>query len=88
MAKYRERAGKALGKRYPAKEVAEKVAQAFPRPARLNGAKGQQRGWAESMYTESEAVLSTMIALMHGRIPAWQSMTALSSHCRNGAKQQ
>lgn len=70
VAKYRERAGKALGKRYPAKEVAEKVAQAFPLLARLNGAKGQQRGWAELMYTESEAVLSTMIALMHGRIPS------------------
>ena len=30
---------------------------------------GRERGWAELMYIESQAVLSTMIALMHRRVP-------------------
>ena len=70
VAKYRERTGKTLGKRYPASEVGEKVVQAFPLLRRLGEVvDGRERGWAELMFIESQAVLSTMIALMERQVP-------------------
>jgi len=71
VAKYREKTGKTLGKCYPASKVGESVIQAFPLLRRIGEVvdKGE-RGWAELMYIESQAVLSTMIKLMHKRVPS------------------
>jgi hypothetical protein len=71
VAKHREKTGETLGKRYPASKVGEMVTQAFPLLRRIGEmVDGRERGWAELMYIESKAVLSTMIALMHGRVPS------------------
>jgi hypothetical protein len=71
VAKYREKTGETLGKRYPASKVGESVMQAFPLLRRIGDVvDGRERGWAELMYIESQAVLSTMIALRHTRVPS------------------
>jgi hypothetical protein len=71
VAKHREKTGKALGKSYPASKVGESVMQSFPLLRRLGEVvDGRERGWAELMYIESQAVLSTMIKLMHRRVPS------------------
>ena len=71
VAKYHEKTGAKLGKRYSASKISQKVLQAFPLLARLGEiVKGRERGWAELMYIESQAVLSTMMGLMHKRIPS------------------
>jgi hypothetical protein len=68
VAKYREKTGNRLGKVYPASQVGESVMQSFPLLRRLGEVvEGRERGWAELMYIESQAVLSTMIALMRSR---------------------
>jgi hypothetical protein len=65
---YREKTGKTLGKRYPASKVGERVIQSFPLLRRLGEiVHGRERGWAELMYIESQAMVSTMIALMLSR---------------------
>jgi hypothetical protein len=54
-AKYRERTGKTLGKRYAASKISEKVIERFPLLARLGeSVNGIERGWAELMYIEAE----------------------------------
>lgn len=71
VAKYREKTGETLGKRYPASKVGERVMQAFPLLRRIGEVvDGRERAWAELMYIESQAVLSTMIELMHKRVPS------------------
>jgi hypothetical protein len=71
VAKYREKTGNTLGKCYPASKVGESVMQAFPLLRRIGEVvDGRERGWAELMYIESQAVLSTMIKLMHKRVPS------------------
>jgi hypothetical protein len=71
VAKYRERTGMKLGQRYSASKISAKVLQAFPLLARLGETvEGRERGWAELMYIESQAVLGTMIQLMHMKIPS------------------
>ena len=56
VAKYRERTGKTLGKRYSASKIGEKVMQAFPLLARLGEiVDGHERGWAELMHIESQS---------------------------------
>ena len=68
VAKHREKTGNTLGKRYPAPKVGERVMQAFPLLHRIGEmVDGRERGWAELMYIESQAVLSTVIALMRSR---------------------
>jgi hypothetical protein len=73
VAEYREKTGKTLGKCYPASKVGEKVMQAFPLLRRIGEVNdGRERGWAELMYIESQAMLSTMIGLMRSRrMPSW-----------------
>ena len=69
--KYRERTGHSLGKRYPASKVGECVMQKFPLLARLGETvKGQERGWAQLMYIESQAMFETMLELMSEEIPS------------------
>ena len=71
VAKYRERTGKSLGKRYSASKVAEKVLQAFPLLARLGEiVDGRERGWAELMFIESQAMHATMLELMDEEMPS------------------
>jgi hypothetical protein len=71
VAEYHERTGTKLGKRYPVTKIGEKVMQAFPLLARLcESEEGHQRGWAELMYAESEAMLGTMLQLMNQGIPS------------------
>jgi hypothetical protein len=71
VAKYREKTGKTLGKRYPASTVGEKVMQSLPLLRRLGEVvDGKERGWAEPMYIESQAMIGAMIALMHKRVPS------------------
>ena len=71
VAKYRERTGKTLGKRYAASKIGEKVMQAFPLLTRLGEiVNGKERGWAELMYLESQAMHVTMFQLMHEKIPS------------------
>ena len=71
VAKYRERTGKTLGKRYAASKVGDKVMQAFPLLARLGEVvNGIERGWAELMYIESRAMFRTMIDLTRENIPS------------------
>jgi hypothetical protein len=68
VAKYRERTGKRLGKRYSAAKIGENVIKRFPLLIRLGEiVDGRERGWAELMHVESEAMLSTMQLLMNGR---------------------
>jgi hypothetical protein len=71
VAKYREKTGEKLGRRYPASKVAESVMEAFPLLRRIGEVvDGRERGWAELMCVESRAVLSTMIGLMDQRVPS------------------
>jgi hypothetical protein len=71
VAKYREKTGKPLGKRYSASKVGEKVLQAFPLLTRLGEVvDGKERGWAELMYLESRAMFETMNELMREQIPS------------------
>jgi hypothetical protein len=71
VAKYYERTGTKLGQRYSASKISAKVLQAFPLLARLGEAvEGRERGWAELMFIESQAMLGTMLALMHKKIPS------------------
>ena len=71
VAKYRERTGQSLGKRYTASKVGEKVMQKFPLLARLSETtEGQERGWAQLMYIESQAMFETMLELMGEQIPS------------------
>jgi hypothetical protein len=71
VAKYRVRTGTKLGRRYSASKISQKVLQTFPLLARLDEiVEGRERGWAELMYIESQAMLSTMLGLMHKRIPS------------------
>src|SRR5262249_35222915 len=66
VAKYREKTGKTLGKRYAASKVGDKVMQTFPLLARLGEVvNGIERGWAELMYIESRAMFWTMADLVH-----------------------
>jgi hypothetical protein len=59
--KYRESTGgRELGKNYPVKFIREKVLEKFPV---LKSWGEQEMGWAELMYLESEAVVSTMLRL-------------------------
>jgi hypothetical protein len=73
VAKHREKTGEKLGKCYPASKVGESVIQAFPLLRRIGEVvDGRERGWAELMYIESQAVLATMIGLMRsGRMPSF-----------------
>ena len=71
VAKYQEKTGRKLGKRYSAAKVGEKVIERFPLLARLGEiVEGKKRGWAELMYVESQAILETMLELMHEQIPS------------------
>jgi hypothetical protein len=71
VAKYREKTGKTLGKRYAASKVSDKVMQAFPLLARLGEiVNGIERGWAELMYIESRAMFWTMADLVREGIPS------------------
>lgn len=71
VAKYRERTGHSLGKRYTASKVGEKVMKKFPLLARLSETiGGQERGWAQLMYIESQAMFETMLELMGEQIPS------------------
>jgi hypothetical protein len=71
VAKYREKTGKTLGKRYSASKVGDKVMQAFPLLARIGEVvNGIERGWAELMYIESRAMFWTMIDLAVEAIPS------------------
>ena len=71
VAKYREKTGKKLGKRYSASKVSDKVMQAFPLLARLGEiVNGRERGWAELMHIESRAMFETMLELMRLQIPS------------------
>jgi hypothetical protein len=67
VAKYRERTGNKLGKRYSAVKVGEKVMQRFPLLDRLQDG---EHGWAELMYLESQAMFATMLELMAEQIPS------------------
>jgi hypothetical protein len=67
-ARYKEEHGKPLGKVVRAKDVYEKVVEAFPMMD-LWGA--HDLTWADLMYTESEAVIRTMLDLMqHHSVPS------------------
>jgi hypothetical protein len=69
VAKCRERTGMKLGKRYSAAKVGELVVQSLPLLAKLS--KHQTRiGWAELMYLESQAMVTTMLELMDDQIPS------------------
>jgi hypothetical protein len=57
---YKERTGRKLGKDFPLKVVREKAIKKFP--LMKNWGK-QKRSWAELMFQESEAVVSTMLRL-------------------------
>src|SRR5262249_6172677 len=71
VANYRERTGKALGKRYAASRVRDNVMQAFPLLARIGEVvNGIERGWAELMYLESRAMFWTMMDLANDGIPS------------------
>jgi hypothetical protein len=71
VAKYREKTGKTLGKRYPASKVGERIVHSFPLLRRIGEeVDGRERGWSELMYIESQAMIGAMIALMHRRIPS------------------
>ena len=71
VAKYRERHGKNLGKEHSARKIGEKVMQKFPLLTRLGQpVRGQECGWAQLMYIESQAILETMLELMGEQIPS------------------
>src|SRR5215471_5842141 len=56
--KYRERTGKTLGKQHSARKIGDAVMQKFPLLARLGEPlAGQECGWAQLMYIESQAML-------------------------------
>jgi hypothetical protein len=59
---YRERTGRRLGKDYPIKKVRDAAIKAFPLLARWGD---QNRGWADLMYLESEAMIGAMLDLKH-----------------------
>jgi len=89
VAKYREKTGKTLGKRYAASKVSNKVMQAFPLLARLGEVvNGIARGWAELMYIESRAMFWTMADLVREGYRAWQSMTASSFPASSGIERR
>jgi hypothetical protein len=69
VAKYRERTGKKLGKRYSAAKIGELVVQSIPLLAKL-GEHKNRIGWAELMYLESQAMVATMLELMDDHIPS------------------
>jgi hypothetical protein len=69
VAKYRERTGKKLGKRYSAVKIGELIVQSIPLLAKL-GEHKTRIGWAELMYLESHAMVATMLELMDDHIPS------------------
>lgn len=69
VAKYREKTGKKLGKRYSAGKIGELVVQSIPLLAKL-GEHKTRVGWAELMYLESQAMVATMLELMDDHIPS------------------
>jgi hypothetical protein len=69
VAKYRERTGRKLGKRYSAAKIGELIMQSIPLLAKL-GEHKTRIGWAELMYLESEAMVATMLELMDDHIPS------------------
>jgi hypothetical protein len=69
VAKYRERTGKKLGKRYSAAKIGELVIQTIPLLAKL-GEHKTRIGWAELMYIESQAMVATMLELMDDHVPS------------------
>src|SRR5262249_48890765 len=84
VAKYREKTGRTLGKRYSASKVAKKVLQAFPLLTRLGEiADGKERGWAELMYLESRAMFETMNELMREQIPSLAVHDSIIVPCSN-----
>jgi hypothetical protein len=63
--------------------------EAFPLLRRIGEvADGRERGWAELMYIESQAVLATMIGLMHGRVPNLAVHDSLIVPMSSGTKQR
>jgi hypothetical protein len=87
VAKYREKTGKALGKRYSASKIAEKVLRAFPLLARLGEiVDGKERGWAELMYLESRAMFETMNSLMSEQIPSLAVHDSIIVPCANQSR--
>ena len=69
--KYRERTGKTLGKQHSARKVGERVMQKFPLLTRLGETiGGQECGWAQLMYIESQAMFEAMLELMAEQIPS------------------
>lgn len=71
VAKYRERTGRSLGKRYSASKVGEKVMQRLPLLARLSDpTRSEEYGWARLMFVESQAIFATMIELMEEEMPS------------------
>jgi hypothetical protein len=69
VAKYRERTGRKLGKRYSAVKIGELIVQSIPLLAKLGELK-TRIGWAELMYLESHAMVATMLELMDDHIPS------------------
>ena len=69
VAKYRERTGRKLGKRYSAAKIGELIVQSIPLLAKL-GEHKTRIGWAELMYLESRAMVATMLELMDDHIPS------------------
>jgi len=69
--KYRERTGKTLGKQHSARKIGARVMERFPLLTRLGETiGGEEGGWAQLMYIESQAMFETMLELMGEQIPS------------------
>jgi hypothetical protein len=62
---------KNAGKHYSASKVRDKVLKAYPLLVRLGETvDGRERGWAELMFIESQAMCATTLELMDEQIPS------------------
>jgi hypothetical protein len=67
---YFEATGRKLGSDYPLRTIRDAVAAAYPLLAELKSDDEKPSLWAELMFKESTAILTTMLRLMERGIPS------------------
>jgi hypothetical protein len=81
---YKEETGQSLSKQHPISQVPSAVARAYPLLAELRRDDATPPLWAKLMYLESEAILTTMLALADLGIPSLS--VPGQHHCSTGQR--
>jgi hypothetical protein len=74
---YKEETGQSLSKQHPITQVRSAVARAYPLLAELRRDYPEPPLWAKLMYLESEAILTTMLALADLGIPSLSAQDSI-----------